>query len=100
MQDSLAFHWQIDPKAPLQQIFVEKGANTPSNVGTHDVADCRWISLDRHIQHLWRHLRVLSRAKSFPGLSSNETTQRKRLVCRHRVQWANAHLASREKRIR
>ncbi len=29
MQDSLAFDWQVDPKAPLQQLFVEKGANTP-----------------------------------------------------------------------
>ena len=37
MQDSLAFDWQIDLNAPLQQIFVEKGANTPSAVGTHEV---------------------------------------------------------------
>jgi len=38
MQDSLAFDWQIDPKAALRQMFVEKGANTPSAVGTHEVA--------------------------------------------------------------
>lgn len=38
MQDSLALDWQIDPKARLQQLFVEKGANTPSATGTHDVA--------------------------------------------------------------
>ncbi|HEY1678125.1 MAG TPA: alpha-galactosidase [Candidatus Sulfotelmatobacter sp.] len=35
MQDSLAFQWQITPEAPLQQVFVEKGANTPSKEGTH-----------------------------------------------------------------
>ena len=38
MQDTLAFNWQIDPKQRLQQMSVEKGANTPSNIGTHDVA--------------------------------------------------------------
>ncbi|HZQ93951.1 MAG TPA: glycoside hydrolase family 36 protein [Candidatus Sulfotelmatobacter sp.] len=37
MQDSLAFDWQVDPKQALQQLFVEKGANTPSNAGTHQV---------------------------------------------------------------
>jgi Melibiase/Glycosyl hydrolase family 36 C-terminal domain len=37
MQDALAVDWQVDAKQPLQQIFVEKGANTPSNIGTHDV---------------------------------------------------------------
>jgi len=38
MQDSLAFNWQVDPQLPLQHLFVEKGANTPSLVGTHQVA--------------------------------------------------------------
>jgi alpha-galactosidase len=38
MQDSLAFNWQVDPQAPLEHLFVEKGANTPSPVGTHQVA--------------------------------------------------------------
>lgn len=38
MQDSLVLDWQIDPKATLQQLFVEKGANMPSPAGTHDVA--------------------------------------------------------------
>ena len=37
MQDTLAADWQVDPKTSLEQLFVEKGANTPSNVGTHDV---------------------------------------------------------------
>jgi hypothetical protein len=35
MQDSLAFDWQVDSKQSLQQLFVEKGADKPSNVGTH-----------------------------------------------------------------
>ena len=38
MQDSLAFDWSANPDELLQQIFVEKGANTPSNVGTHEVS--------------------------------------------------------------
>ena len=38
MQDSLAVDWQVDPTTSLEQLFVEKGANTPSAVGTHDVA--------------------------------------------------------------
>ena len=38
MQDSLAFNWQVDPQTPLEHLFVEKGANTPSLVGTHKVA--------------------------------------------------------------
>src|ERR1700676_2620396 len=38
MQDSLAFDWQIDPRESLEQLFVEKGANTPSPVGTHEVS--------------------------------------------------------------
>ena len=45
MQDSLAFDWQIDPREPLQQLFVEKGANSPSAVGTHEVSladDYHW----------------------------------------------------------
>ena len=37
MQDSLAFNWKVDPGAKLQHLFVEKGANTPSAVGTHEV---------------------------------------------------------------
>jgi alpha-galactosidase len=38
MQDSLAFNWQVDPHSTLDHLFVEKGANTPSPVGTHQVA--------------------------------------------------------------
>ena len=38
MQDSLAFNWQIDPQSPLEHVFVEKGADSPSSVGTHHAA--------------------------------------------------------------
>jgi alpha-galactosidase len=37
MQDSLALEWQVNPTESLQQLFVEKGANTPSKIGTHNV---------------------------------------------------------------
>ncbi len=37
MQDSLALSWKVDPSAALEHLFVEKGANTPSAVGTHQV---------------------------------------------------------------
>ena len=38
MQDSFAFRWQIDPRNSFEHVYVEKGANTPSAVGTHTVA--------------------------------------------------------------
>jgi hypothetical protein len=38
MQDSLAYDWQVSPNAPLRQMYVEKGANAPSAVGTHEVS--------------------------------------------------------------
>lgn len=38
LQESLALHWQIDSRVQLMHFFVEKGANTPSAVGTHRVA--------------------------------------------------------------
>jgi melibiase-like protein/glycosyl hydrolase family 36 len=38
LQDSLAFNWHIDPQSALKHFFVEKGASTPSPVGTHEVA--------------------------------------------------------------
>ncbi len=37
-QDSASFDWQIDPRQSLDHLYVEKGANTPSAVGTHQVA--------------------------------------------------------------
>ena len=38
MEDSFAFDWQIDPRSRLDHLYIEKGANTPSLVGTHQVA--------------------------------------------------------------
>jgi len=38
MQDSLAFHWHLDPQVDLEHVYVEKGANTPSPIGTHEIA--------------------------------------------------------------
>ena len=38
MQDSFAFDWQLEPGVRLRHVYVEKGANTPSPVGTHEVA--------------------------------------------------------------
>jgi hypothetical protein len=35
LQASLRFDWKVDPKAPLQRFWVEKGADIPSSVGTH-----------------------------------------------------------------
>ena len=35
MQDSFAFDWQTDSATRLDHLYVEKGANTPSPVGTH-----------------------------------------------------------------
>jgi hypothetical protein len=38
LQDTLAFEWVIRPQDAFEQLFVEKGADSPSNVGTHDVS--------------------------------------------------------------
>jgi alpha-galactosidase len=37
MQESFAFDWQLEPRVQLEHVYVEKGANTPSLVGTHEV---------------------------------------------------------------
>jgi len=37
MQDSFAFDWQVAPQARLEHTYVEKGADKPSSVGTHEV---------------------------------------------------------------
>lgn len=36
-QDSFSFDFLVDPSAALEHFYVEKGADTPSNVGTHEV---------------------------------------------------------------
>ena len=35
LQPSLRFDWMIDPQAPLERLWVEKGADSPSAQGTH-----------------------------------------------------------------
>jgi len=48
MQDSFTFDWHIDASERLEHWFVEKGANTPSAVGTHQVElaeDYHWSGL-------------------------------------------------------
>jgi alpha-galactosidase len=38
LQSTLAFDWQLNAHESLQHWFVEKGANSPSPIGTHDVS--------------------------------------------------------------
>jgi alpha-galactosidase len=38
LQDSFDFDWKVDPHSALDYMYVEKGANTPSAVGTHEGA--------------------------------------------------------------
>jgi hypothetical protein len=35
LQASFQFEWQVPPQAALEQMFIEKGADTPSDIGTH-----------------------------------------------------------------
>ena len=38
LQPSLQLEWRIGPQSSLEHIYIEKGADTPSDVGTHHVA--------------------------------------------------------------
>src|SRR5215467_3784719 len=38
IEDSLAFRWQVSRAEPLKHVFAEKGADTPSPVGTHEAS--------------------------------------------------------------
>ena len=45
LQDSFRFDWQVDIKVALEQFFIEKGADRPSAVGTHQISltsNYRW----------------------------------------------------------
>jgi hypothetical protein len=45
LQDSFVFDWHVATAESLEHLFIEKGADTPSSVGTHQVripADYRW----------------------------------------------------------
>jgi hypothetical protein len=37
LQDSFRFDFQVAPGQPLKQVWVEKGASAPSEVGTHEI---------------------------------------------------------------
>ena len=48
MQDSLAFNWKIDPQSRLEHLYIEKGANRPTPLGTHQVSlteGYRWTGI-------------------------------------------------------
>ena len=48
MQDCFAFDWELEPLVRVKHVYVEKGANTPSPVGTHEVGvseGYRWTGL-------------------------------------------------------
>ena len=45
LQDSFRFAWRVAAKVSLEHVYIEKGADTPSPVGTHEVKvgeDYRW----------------------------------------------------------
>jgi hypothetical protein len=37
LQDSFRFDWQVAPHTVLEHVYIDKGADTPSSVGTHEV---------------------------------------------------------------
>jgi hypothetical protein len=37
LQDSLRFDWKMNPQLRVDQAYVEKGANKPSDIGTHEL---------------------------------------------------------------
>ncbi len=54
LQDSFQFNFQIDPKISLEHFFVEKGAGSPSAIGTHQVtvpAGYKWIGTSSTYAH-------------------------------------------------
>jgi hypothetical protein len=52
LQDSFQFKWRVDNKAALEHSYVEKGAGSPSAVGNASNGDSRYLSLERHVEHL------------------------------------------------
>ena len=54
LQGSFQFNFQIDPKISLEHFFVEKGAGSPSAIGTHQVtvpAGYKWIGTSSTYAH-------------------------------------------------
>jgi hypothetical protein len=53
-QDSFRFDWQIEPQVPLEHWYIEKGAETPSPVGTHTerlIDGYRWAGTSSSYAH-------------------------------------------------
>jgi hypothetical protein len=53
-QDSFSFDWRVEPDAPLEHWYVEKGAGTPSPVGTHTeplTDGYRWVGTSSTYAH-------------------------------------------------
>ena len=54
LQPSFQFDWKVDPQTALEQLYVEKGADTPSPVGTHVVplpAGYKWTGTSSTYAH-------------------------------------------------
>jgi alpha-galactosidase len=54
LEDSFQFHWKVSPQLDLDHFYVEKGADTPSAVGTHRVPltqAYRWSGLSSTYAH-------------------------------------------------
>jgi alpha-galactosidase len=54
LQDSLRFNWELDPQSKVEQAYVEKGANQPSDIGTHEVeisAGYKWEGTSSTYSH-------------------------------------------------
>jgi len=48
LQDSIQFRWRVQSQTALEQVYIEKGADTPSAIGTRRVAlpvGYKWLSL-------------------------------------------------------
>lgn len=54
LQDSFAYDWKVDPSDHLTHLYVEKGADTPSPVGTHELqikGGYRWTGFSSTYAH-------------------------------------------------
>ena len=97
LQDSFQFNFQIDPKISLEHFFVEKGAGSPSAIGTHQVtvpAGYKWIGTSS----TYAHPKENEPREVIPYFSVQRADQ-SRLVCRHRIQRAHSVSVERKDQI-
>ena len=89
LQDSFQFDFQVDPKTSLEHFFVEKGAGSPSAVGTHQVtvpAGYKWTGTSS----TYAHPKENEPREIIPWFLIKRTEDGDgRLVRRHRVQRAH-----------